>query len=68
MKLGKITRKKINEIEGLETEIKEMEGLGIETIEDKLLDDSNMEKGLEINEIKKIEIKLQELIIPKQCS
>ena len=45
-----------------------MEGLGIETIEDKLLDDSNMEKGLEINEIKKIEIKLQELIIPKQCS
>ena len=30
-----------------------MEGLGIETIEDKLLHDLNMEKVFEIDEIKK---------------
>ena len=43
-----------------------MEGLGIETIEDKLLTDLNMEKGFEIDEIKKIEIKLEELKLPKK--
>ena len=42
-----------------------MEGLGIETIEDKLLTDLNMGKGFEIDEIKKIEIKLEELKLPK---
>ena len=43
-----------------------MEELGIETIEDKLLTDLNMEKGFEIDEIKKIEIKLEELKLPKK--
>ena len=66
LKLRKITRKKIHEIGRLETEIKQMEGLGIETIEDKLLTDLNMEKGFEIDEIKKIEIKLEELKLPKK--
>ena len=66
LKLRKITRKKILEIGRLETEIKEIEGLGIETIEDKLLTDVNIEKGFEIDEIKKIEIKLEELKLPKK--
>ena len=47
-------------------QIKEIEGLGIETIEDKLLTDVNIEKGFEIDEIKKIEIKLEELKLPKK--
>ena len=59
MKLRKKTRKKINEIERLETEMKE-------TIEDKLLNDLNMEKGIEADEIKKIEMKLEEIKIPKK--
>ena len=42
-----------------------MGGLGIDAIEDKLLHDLNMEKVFEIDEIKKIEIKLEELKIPK---
>lgn len=43
-----------------------MEKLEIETTEDKLLDDLNMEKGLEIEEIKKMEIKLKKLKLPKK--
>ena len=68
LKLRNITRKNINEIERLETEIKEMKELKIEMIEHKssrLLEDLNMEKGIEIQEIKEIEIKLGKLKIPK---
>ena len=43
-----------------------MEKLEIETTEDKLLDDLNMEKGLEIEEIRKMEIKLKKLKLPKK--
>ena len=43
-----------------------MEGLWIETIEDKLLNDLNIEKEFKIDEIKNIEIKLEELKIPKK--
>ena len=45
-----------------------MEGLEVETIEEKLFNDLNMEKQFEIDEIKKIEIKLEELKIPKKTS
>ena len=43
-----------------------MEKLEIETTEDKLLDDLNMEKGLEIEEIRKMEIKLKKLKLAKK--
>ena len=49
-----------NGIDSLETEIKEMKELKVEMIEDKsfrLLRDLNMEKGMEIEEIKEIELK-----------
>ena len=68
LRLRKITRKKINDIVRLETEIKEIERLKIEAIElksSKLLSDLNMEKGIEIEEIREIEIKLEKLKIPK---
>ena len=68
LKLKKITRKKINEMEKLETEIKEMKRLKIKATElksSKLLSDLNIEKGLEIEEIKEIEIGLEKLKIPK---
>ena len=42
-----------------------MERLKIETIEDKLLNDLNMEKESEIDEIKNIEKKLEALKIAK---
>ena len=42
LELKKITRKKINEIQRLETEIQEVERLEIETIEDKLFNYLNM--------------------------
>ena len=45
-----------------------MKELKIEMIKhksSKLLDDLNMEKGIEIEEIKEIEIKLEKLKIPK---
>ena len=67
LRLRKITRKKINEIEKLETEIKEMKRLRIEAMElksSKLLGDFNMEKRIEIEEIMKIEMKLEKLKIP----
>ena len=68
LRLRKITRKKINDIVRLQTEIKEIERLKIEAIElksSKLLSDLNMEKGIEIEEIREIEIKLEKLKIPK---
>ena len=68
LKLRKTTRKNINEVEKLETEIKEMKNMKTEMIEYKsykLLGDLNMEKGIETEEIKEIEIKLAELKIPK---
>ena len=67
LRLREITRKKINEIEKLETEIKEMKRLRIKAIElksFKLLSALNMEKGFEIKEIKELEIKLEKLKIP----
>ena len=56
LKLRKVARKRINEIGRIQTEIKELEELEIETIEDNLLNDLNMEKGIRIEEVKKIEI------------
>ena len=44
--------KKINEIERLQTEVKESEESEIETIKDKLFNDLNMKKGFRIVEIK----------------
>ena len=64
-----IKLRKISEIERLETDIKKMKKSKTEMIRDKsfkLLDDLNMEKGLEIESIKKIEIKLKNLKIPKR--
>ena len=52
----------------MKRETKGVEGLKIETIEyksSKLLGDLNMEKGIEIEEIKEIEINLEKLKIPK---
>ena len=56
LKIRKIARKRINEIGGIEIETKEIGELEIERMEDNLLIDLNMEKGIEIEEIKKIEI------------
>ena len=65
--IREITRKKINYIERLETEIKETEELVIEggskSID--LLFDLNLEKGFEIDEIMEIEIIIEKLKIPK---
>ena len=61
-------RKIIEEIDIFETKIKKIRELIIDTIEydyDKLIGDLNMEKGLEIEKIKKIEIKLEKLKISK---
>ena len=52
----------------MKTETKGVEGLKIETIEyksSKLLGDLNMERGIEIEEIKEIEINLEKPKIPK---
>ena len=52
----------------MKAETKGVEGLKIETIEyksSKLLGELNMEKGIEIEEIKEIEINLEKLKIPK---
>ena len=67
IELRKITRIKTNETERLETEIKEMEELKIEgeSKATKLLTDSNFEKGLKIDEIITIEIRLEKLKIPE---
>ena len=70
LKLKKLTRKKINKIERLETEIEEeIEELKTKVKEhksSKLLDDLNMEKGIKIQRIKEIEIKLEKLKMPKK--
>ena len=70
LKLKKLTRKKINKIERLETEIEEeIEELKTKVNEhksSKLLDDLNMEKGIQIQRIKEIEIKLEKLKMPKK--
>ena len=68
IELREITWKKIKRIERLEAEIKEIEELKIKAIEyksSKLLYDLNFEKGLEIDEIMDIEIRLEKLKIPK---
>ena len=65
LKLRKIARKKRDEIERLETEIKQTEGPVIETMKDESLNGLNMEKEIEIDEIKKIETKIEEINIPK---
>ena len=64
LRLRKLNRKKVNDLDKLETEIKEMGESKIEIIEDKrskLLGDLNMEEGFEIEGMKNIETK-----IPKQ--
>ena len=43
-----------------------MKRLEIKTIENKLFNDLNMEKSIEIDEIKKVEIKLEELKMSKK--
>ena len=66
-KFREITRKKINEIEKLKTEIKEMKILKIEAIKlksSKLLSDLNIEKVFEMEEIKEIETTPEKLKIP----
>ena len=65
MELRKITRKKVNTIERLETDLIEMEELKIER-EFKLLVDLKFERGLEIDEIMETEIRLEKLKIPKR--
>ena len=67
-KLRKIKRKTINATSTLETEIKNVERLKIEMIECKIsksLKDLNIDKGIEIGEIKETVIKLEKLKIPK---
>ena len=61
LRLKEITRKKMNEIR---KEIKEMKRLKIKLKSFKLLSDLNIEKGVEIEKIMKIEIKLEKLKIP----
>ena len=58
----------MEEIDIFETKIKKIRELIIDTIEydyDKLIGDLNMEKGLEIERIRKIEIRLEKLKISK---
>ena len=64
MELRKITRKKINTIERLETDLTKMGELKLKR-EFKLVVDLNFEKGLEIDEIMETEIRLEKLKIPK---
>ena len=68
LRLREITWKKINEIEKLETETKEMKRLKLQAMHlkiSKLLGILNSEKEIETEEIKEIEIKLEKLKIPK---
>ena len=63
-----MTRKIMKEIDRFETKIKNIRELIIDAIEhdyDKLVCDLNFEKGLIIEEIKKIEIKLEKIKISK---
>ena len=62
------TRKVIEEIDIFETKIKNIRELIIDTIErdyDILINHLNIEKGLEIERIKKIEIKLEKIKLSK---
>ena len=64
----KATRKVMEEIEKFETKIKNIRELMIDTIEhdyNKLINDLNIEKRLEIEEIKKMEIKLEKIKLLK---
>ena len=68
LRLRKITRKTVRDIEKLETEIKDIEKLKIDTIGykiSKLVGDLDMEKRFEIGRMRKIEIKLEKLKMPK---
>ena len=59
IELRKLTGKEIDNIERLETEIKEIVKTEFKSV--KLLDDLNFEKRLEIDEIIKIEIRPEKL-------
>ena len=61
LRLKEITRKRMNEIK---KEIKEMKRLKIKLKSFKLLSDLNIEKGIEIEKIMEIEIKLEKLKMP----
>ena len=61
LRLKEITRKRMNEIK---KEIKEMKRLKIKLKSFKLLSDLNIEKGIEIEKIVEIEIKLEKLKMP----
>ena len=61
LRLKEITRKRMNEIK---KEVKEMKRLKIKLKSFKLLSDLNIEKGIEIEKIMEIEIKLEKLKMP----
>ena len=66
--LREIIRKKINEIDSLETEIKDVKELKIEgeSKATKLLADLNFDKGVHVDEIIEIEIRLEKLKISEK--
>lgn len=69
IELRKITRKRINKIKRLKTQIEEIKEIEIEATEYnglELLYDLNIEKGLIIEETNKIEAKMEKLKIPKR--
>ena len=69
IELRKITRKRINKIKRLKTQIEEIKEIEIEATEYnglELLYDLNREKGLIIEETNKIEAKMEKLKIPKR--
>ena len=72
IELREIIRKKINEIDSLETEIKDVKELKIEgeSKATKLLADLNFDKGVQVDEIIEIEIRLEKLKISekKKCN
>ena len=66
--IKKATRKAMQEIDKFETKIKNIRELIIDTIEhdyNKLINNLNIEKRLEIERIKKIEIKLEKIKLSK---
>ena len=57
-----MTRKIVEKIDTFETKIKNIRELITDIIEhdyDKLIGDLNMEKGIEVEKVKKIEVKLE---------
>ena len=68
IELREIIRKKINEIDSLETEIKDVKELKIEgeSKATKLLADLNFDKGVHVDEIIEIEIRLEKLKISEK--